>query len=313
MKKFLFALGVVSLVFSSCTSGDSHEIVLNLEEGETYSYYVVGVVDIQQELNGMKMNQYVKASSLINYTVKETSGDDILMEVKYEKVKMYMDMGVGQEIEIDSENPDPSNPASMSLEKMKDHSFSIRISKYGEIIEFIGLDDLTDKVIESMEFDNYMIKNQVRNFLEQTYSEGTLIVAYEPMFNFYPAMSVREGDEWEKENIGENHLGKLETFTYTLESIDDDTYLIEGEGELAELSDPKPIDINGNKIVYHLNGDVTTSFELDAETGWVVNGEIIQSASGINDLTISALGGQEMAVPMKYKSTITFSKDGFNE
>lgn len=312
MKKLIILLPLLAILFQACNNGDSNEITLNLEQGETYSYFIVAEVDISQSFNGMSMNQHIKSSNKVNYKVMDISDDQYTLEVSYEEISMYMDMGTGQITEIDSENPDPYNPASLALEKLKDQAFSIKVSKYGEIMGFEDLDNFVDKVIESLDVDNYMVKTQVRSFLEQTFSEETLLLSFEPMFNFYPAMTVREGDNWEKKNISENYLGKLEPFTYTLDEAGD-SYKISGEGDLVEKANPKALNISGNEIIYHLNGEITSEFTLDPATGWVISGEIIQDASGDNELKMTALGGQEMIVPMSYYATINFSKEGFKK
>ncbi|MCB9195419.1 MAG: hypothetical protein H6600_07680 [Flavobacteriales bacterium] len=311
MKK-LASILLLTILIHSCGLGDPQDISLKLEDGETYSYYIVADMDIVQEINGMTMNQKVEASSKVNYTVYKETEEGYTFEVKYEKIKMYMDMGMGNPIEFDSEHPDPNNTTAMTLNKMKDQTFFLTVSKHGEIISFEGLEEMTDNIISSLEIKDYNIELQVRNFMTQTYSESTLMVAFEPMFNIYPIERVSVGDTWKKENKGENHIGKLEEFEYTLKSVESSNYKIEGFGNITEIKNPETIAIAGNEITYHLNGEINSSFEVDAKTGWVINGEVVQQAEGINDLNITMIN-QFMKVPMNYQATIRFSKNGFKD
>ncbi|MCB9196769.1 MAG: hypothetical protein H6600_02270 [Flavobacteriales bacterium] len=310
--RFTLPLLILSFILFSACKGEDHDISLKLEKGETYAYYVKGEVNIEQEITGMQMKQYVEVSSKILYTVIDIVDDNYKFEVRYESIKMYMDMGMGAPISVDSDNPNPMDPTGKILEKLKDEIFYVTVSKYGEIIQFEGLDEMADNVIESMGITDYAAEAQVRGFLEQSYSEKSLIAAFEPMFNIYPTTSVSEGDTWEKENKGENIIGKAKDYFFTLSLAKTGSYHISGNGKMVESENSEPVNIGGNEIIYHLNGEGTSSFEVDAETGWVIKGQTENTAEGVNQITVLQLG-QTMDVPMKYHAVISFSKDKFEE
>lgn len=307
MKAIYSIIALCSVLMVSC-GGEKNTISLQLEEGETYSYYVQAIVDIEQEVTGMTMKQYIDISSHINYKVVEIVEDAYKLQVSYEHIKMLMDLGVGQTIEVDSDLPDPSNPTSAVLEHLKDQTFFIVVSKTGQIKSFEGLEEFGDKIIEAANIKDNLVEAQMRQFIEQTYSETALRAAYEPMFNFYPETEVKEGNTWKKEAEGVNVMGSIEDLEYTLALEKSDSYHISGHGLMIPNKDPEPVAIGGNEIVYHVEGEINSSFEIDHKTGWVNLGQIEQNAEGINEVSISALG-QTMEIPMVFHSVIKFSKD----
>jgi len=241
----------------------SVNLKFNLSKGGSYSYIIN--VDSKTQAQGQVVNSLVRFEYNMDVT-DEVNGIKTI-KATYKRIAMKMEMPNGK-MEIDTDMPSDSaseaNPMSMMsamFSAMKDKSFEMKVDSTGSIIEVNGVKDLMTSMVSDMHLPGER-EQMIKQMFSNQFNDESIKQTFSQSFNIYPGKQVKVGDKWDKKvtmNLGPVNM-EMNT-NYTVKEINDKTVKL----ELAS-------DIHMNES----KGTQTGTFDVDAKTGMVLNGEIDQ-------------------------------------
>ena len=281
----------------SCSTEKLNEIKLNLSEGENYAQNMSTSMEMIQNFQGQKMNIDVNVNANFNNKVIKVENGEYTLESNFELMEMdmknpMMNMSFSSE-KIDSTN-EMTSTISKVLKGMKEGKFTMVITEFGEIKSVEGLEEMMTKAIEAIPGVTPQVMSQINQQLTKSFGEEAMINNLTPSMNIYKTGIVKVGDTWTEENKMESTIPLNVNTTYTVKEIKSDAFIIEG---VSELTLANSMLNSGQKM--DLNGDMTSSYEIDRVSGWANRVEINQDLV----LTTTVVQGEEVQeIPMTIKS-----------
>lgn len=261
---------LIAVLFTACNGKkQTYDIGYRLEPGKTYSQ----TMKIDADMTMLMMGQTIDISTKVNVTysfhIKDTLNGEINADMSFNAIEMEMSSPVGSysiSTEKESTSANGLMPVDLSpmLKAMKNSSFSVVLTKRGEVKSMVGYDQMIDNIIASMGFSQAEALEMKTN-LQGTMSEETI---KDQMKNIaiYPDSPVKEGDSWEM-NF---NIQDMETVTtYTLKSVTDSEATIVGKSE-----------IKANQNGVSIKGNQTVTLIVDLNSGWIKSGEGEQTLKG---------------------------------
>jgi hypothetical protein len=298
MKAFIL---VLSFLLVSSTYAQRIKLQLGFEKGHTYSQVQNTKMVMAQNINGQDIITTIEITAKTNFHVKDVRDSVFMIDVSYESLNTKMS-NAQMEFELSSSST-KDDPVSGVLRAMINKPFLAVMTRTGRIHE-MRIDSLFSSVLNETQAGEQQ-KKMAAEQLKQYFSEDAAKGSFEMLYAFYPNTSVKLGDTWPVQtsiqamgalNIAGNYFFKGQTANASLV-----------HGELNIVSDKEKIaEINGMKMNYDLGGTLVTDYELDKNSGWIINGKMTQTLKGTVKIKESAQlpGGMTMQMSMNSETEL---------
>jgi hypothetical protein len=276
--KFLFSLILLLLVLIQ-VKAQKVKPALNLTKGNTYYMISSTNSDILQTFNGQDNKIKLALSFKMVFKVNDILDSLYSMEVSYQSLNMKICTANG-DLEIDSKKNDSMDIQSEMVNAMMDKPFNITISKSGKVKSVENVEDLITNSINSFPQVDTAKRKKIKSQFIQFFGAKAFKENLELATAIFPEGYVRKNRKWIlNTRLESNMTANLQT-TYQLLDIEDDCYLIRGNGIIVTDDNAGATSINGLPVKYHLTGTMICDIEADRSTGWVTELNLNQTMTG---------------------------------
>jgi len=184
-------------------------------------------------------------------------------------------MGMHQEFDsaVDTHEGNP-------LSAMIGHTFVMTLDEESKIIDFTGLDELFDKILERVGPLDHLQRQVLLKSLRESLNEDALKQNMLPNTDLYPGEPVTVGESWTTQYDLRAIVPMSGTGRYTLTKRENDRAFIDVLIDFSDNPNGQPLNFNGMFFAFE-RGTSTGSLVLDERTGMVVDSHTI------TDLTMS--------------------------
>lgn len=203
---------------------------------------------------------------------------------------------------MDADNgANSADPVENFLGKIKGSSILAVINKNGQVLSGNETKNFIDSLVSSINIQDQRMRDQLKEQLSQLMGEGFIKNNLEN-FHIFPDTAVYVGDSWTRQNSTSASNITLNGVTkYTLTSISNGVANIEAESQISNVSN------NGDKSLNNINADLKGTqegeFEVNAQTGMLLNGKSSATIKGSLQLM-----GREVPVTIKMKRKVEGKK-----
>ncbi|HHV29487.1 DUF6263 family protein [Acetivibrio mesophilus] len=312
-KRILVALivAVMALSLSACNSGLA--LYVNVNVGDSYKYHIEmdQTMNVEQSGQSVETNQNMVYDFIVSVNDVDSEGN-ITADYKYDALKIDIESN-GAKQSFDSKNANADDSMSAIYSSFIGKGFTAKMTKYGEIKEISGVDNLLNSIVDSMDLGEdevaQVFKEQTKESLRQSFGDEAIKSAVQSATVFPDTESIKVGDTWTVDNSVKTIVDMKMTTTYTLDKV---------EGEIAYISvkadyksDPSTAsDYMGMQMTTDLSGTMTGSIKVNTKNGFLSEGQMTQEYSGKMSIVVPAMEGlesQTVEIPMDSKGTITYS------
>lgn len=309
-KIFAVAL-MVTVAFSMTACSGGMSLYINAKAGDSYKYHVTTNSTTAFEANGEKVQSVQDMTTDYTVDVKDVDAEgNLTMDYRYDALKLDIESEGDQE-SYDSKTADANDPRAKLYGSMIGKGFTTKMTKFGEIKEVNGVDELLDSMINSIDDQGYEdadeVKEQLRETLKQSFGDEALISMLQQSTKVYPQGEIKVGDTWET-GYSINSIIQMEiSVKYTLEKV---------EGTTAHVAVTANIETDGAKpgvfmnvpVKSTLNGTMMGNIRMDTTNAFLAEGEINQELEGNIAVDISEEQSVELPMKISMKTTYTMVK-----
>nr|WP_067062553.1 DUF6263 family protein [Mucilaginibacter sp. L294] len=274
------------------------KLELNLQKDSTYYLTVNAKMDIDQLIQGT--HQIVKTTITGKMAHKVISIQDTVynLDVTYKSLAMNMGIG-GKTMSFDSEG-DTTNILSRAMKNLIGHTFTILISKRGQIVAVKNTEHLFENLFDGFPPIDEPKKLQLLNQLQQSFGEKTIKGNMQESFVIFPKTPVGVKSTWVNQtNLVAAAISAKTKTTFTLDSITDKDYEISGNAVI--MSDKAAAYKSTNTIfmrLINIGGTNTTKVKVNKKTGWITQSNVIKHIKGDVELKQTLAGPVMLTSPM---------------
>lgn len=299
-----YILAAIILIFSA--NEKKADLGLNLKTGETYSQIYISNTTITQTIYGMEQVIKMDITGGMDFHVNENLGESYLMSASYSSLIMKMNTPMGEMLfSSESEGVDVF---STLIKTMIGKEFTLEMSRDGTISRIENLDNIFKGMFESFPQMSEPQKQQILTQLRQAYGEKSFKGNIEMITAIFPNKEVKVGEKWENSVKLESGMSGFMNNTFTLIDVNSDAIIIEGTSQISTEDKDAYVDVNGMPTRYNLTGKMQSSYKLDPESNWVVEGKIEQEISGDAHIKDSPNLSGGITIPMVIKNDMTIGQ-----
>lgn len=299
-----YILAAIILIFSA--NEKKADLGLNLKTGETYSQIYISNTTITQTIYGMEQVIKMDITGGMDFHVNENLGESYLMSASYSSLIMKMNTPMGEMLfSSESEGVDVF---STLIKTMIGKEFTLEMSRDGTISRIENLDNIFKGMFESFPQLSEPQKQQILTQLRQAYGEKSFKGNIEMITAIFPNKEVKVGEKWENSVKLESGMSGFMNNTFTLVDLNSDAIIIEGTSQISTEDKDAYVDVNGMPTRYNLTGKMKSSYKLDPESNWVVEGKIEQEISGDAHIKDSPNLPGGITIPMVIKNDMTIGQ-----
>ena len=290
MKIKLPALFIITfLLLANISQAKKVTLKLKLHKGTTFEMNMISNNIIDQEMMGQKMRIDQKMEMTFSYQVLNIlPTKNFLIEYSLVKVKMDINMG-GQEVHIDSDKPDPSNPMNTSLTSLISSKLKFEMNPKGQIEKVEGLEEFSKKLGENPQMAQtmsiFMDDKSFESFVGQ-------------VFNYFPENKIKKGDKWSS-SCKIPSLMNLETImNFEVAAIEKDKISLNVKSDVNMEGKVEP---SGFKVDLKSKGTQMGTMEIDPSDGWLQQSDLTQKFD-VNMKMKNPDTNEEMNIPVVINS-----------
>lgn len=274
---------IVTLIFALIILASCHpqstDLSLKLEKGKEYKQIMNSKATIIQQINGQKMNMTMTIIGTMTFLVKDISESNFIIDTKFEKLSMSMQMPQGT-IDFSSEKNDPNDIFSAVLSAMKNKTFEVKMNKTGKITEVNNVEALWETAINQFEQISEMQKEQIKAQIMKAYGGKAVKGNIEMVTAIFPDQPVNKGDKWTINTELESGMSAKMITNYEFTELTSDYALINGNSIIETADKDAYIESNGMPVKYNLTGSMLSEIKVDKNTGWIIEAKIHQEIKG---------------------------------
>lgn len=286
---------------------------LNLQVGDVFTAHESVRVTITVPFGNMegvevKVQQNTEMDTRIE-VVKRLPHNTWRLNYTIERFRNEMStMGMYQGFDSATDSGD-SNP----LSAMVGHTFVMTLDEESKIVDFTGLDELFDKVIERLGPIDQMQRQVLMKKLKETMNEESMKQNMLPNSGMYPEEPVAVGESWTKDYDLRAIVPMAGTGRYTLTKRENGHAFIDVLINFTENPNGQPLNFNGQNFEFE-QGTSAGSMILDERNGMAVNSHTITDMSMSMDLPADMIPDQgelnklTMRIHMEHAFTMTDAK-----
>lgn len=294
--KTIFTLLFMFVILSSGYA-KKVRLTLNLKQGEEYHQVSDSKVNINQEINGQKMNIVVQVKGSMSYLVKTVNDMNYDLQVKYDSLSMIMQLPQTT-MAFSSEKIKEKDIVSEILGALKNNSFDLKLSKTGKVIEVKNIDSLFYSIFSKFPQASGSQSSQMKDQIKSLYGKDAFKGNIQMVTAIFPEEPVEAGETWTIDTSVESGMSANVSTTYTLKDHQKDYTLIDGDARFETVSTDGYTEKNGMPIKYDLSGTIKSEMKIDSQTGWIVEAKIIQDIQGDTYIKENPQTPDGMKIPM---------------
>lgn len=313
LKKVLSALLILGMVFSLSACNSNLALFINAKTGDNYKYHILMNQTTNTETLGQKTTS--KQEMITDYTISVADVDsegNLTLNYKYDAVKMDIEAN-GTKQTIDSNSTDSDDAASRIYKSLIGKVFTTKMTKYGEVKEISGIDEMINSMVESINLGDgeemEAIIEQTKTSLKESFGDETLKSSIQQSTNIFPKGDVKIGDSWDINSSIKTVVQMDIKTTYTLDKVEKGIAHISLKSEY-KTDNTKESDLMGMKMTTDISGTMTGTIRVNINNGLLSEGEITTNMSGKMSIIVPAFDGsdeQTIDAPMDSISTLTYT------
>lgn len=236
----------------------------------------------------------------MDFHVNENLGESYLMSASYSSLIMKMNTPMGEM--LFSSESDGVDIFSTLIKTIIGKEFTLEMSRDGTISKIENLDNIFKDMFESFPQFTEAQKQQILTQLQQAYGEKAFKGNIEMITAIFPNKEVKVGEKWDNSVKLESGMAGFMNNTFTLVDVNSDAIIIEGTSQISTEDKDAYVEVNGMPTRYNLTGETKSSYKLDPESNWVVEGKIEQEISGDAHIKDSPNLPGGITIPMVIKN-----------
>lgn len=289
LKQVIFFLSIIFLTGNSIKASSKVLLRLSLQKGTNYEMTMNVTSVIDQEMMGQKMKIDQNMEYVFNYLVlDELPNQNYLIEYSLVRYKMNVKVN-GQDVNLDSENTDASNPLNGILNSLTKTKLKLEINPRGQAEKVEGIDELAKKIA-----GNQQLAQSMQMFTD----EVNFLSFISQTFNYFTDNAIEKGNKWNT-TYKLPSMMNMET-TLNFEVADMDKHQI-NLNILSDINMEGPAEQAGYKFDMKATGNQTGSMIVDLKDGWFRSSDLTQVLD-VHLKMKNPQSGEDMQIPMKVNS-----------
>jgi hypothetical protein len=295
------------LLISVSSYAQKAKLELKLEKDSTYYLTMNAKMDIDQFIQGT--HQIVKTTITGKMAHKVISIQDTVynMDVAYKSLSMNMEIG-GKTMGFDSEG-DTTNIFSKAMKNLIGRTFTIVLSKRGQIIDVKNTEHLFENMFNGFPQLDEQKKAQILGQLQQSFGGKTIKGNLQESFVIFPKTAIGVKSVWTNQtNMEAAAISAKTKTTFTLDNITDKDYEISGNAVI--VPDKAAAYKNTNNFFMRLinvSGTNITKVKIDKKTGWITQSTVVKHVKGDIEIKQTLAGPVTLTYPMVIDANLTTS------
>ncbi len=287
MKTKMITLFIATLLlFANTLHAESKVLLrLNLQKSTTYEMTMNSDNTIDQEMMGQKMKIGQKMKMVYYFQVLDVlPNKNFLIEYSISQIKIDMNVN-GQDINMDSESSDTSNPMNASLKSLVGNKLKLEINQKGQVQWVVGLDEFAKKLSGNQQLAQSMPmftdENNFKSFIGQT-------------FNYFPEGDVAKGNKWSSSFKLPSMMNMETVMNFEVADIKADQVTLD---VTSDVNIDAPIEQQGMKMDIKMTGTQTGKMVIDQTDGWLRSSDLTQKLDAKIKMK-NPQSGEDMEIPM---------------
>lgn len=302
--RLLLTLFFAAVIFT-CQS-QSTDLSLKLVKGKEYRQVSTSKANISQEVGGQTMNTVMILNGTMNFLVREITDAGYVMDTKFEKISLTMQMPQGS-FEFSSEKNDPNDIFSTILREMVGKVFGVTMTKTGKVTEVANIEVLWETIIDQFDQVPSMQKEQIKAQIKNSYGADAMKGNLEMATAIYPEKPVKKGDKWTTSARLAAGMAASVASEYELAEMTSDYAVIKGNSTIQTADKDAYVESNGMPMKFDLTGSMASEIKVDNNTGWIIEATISQEIKGIAQIKKNPNMPEGMKIPMTIKNEMIIS------
>ncbi|MEX0274174.1 MAG: DUF6263 family protein [Flavobacteriaceae bacterium] len=287
MKKYALFLFLPLLI--SSVQGQS-VLGYHLNEGDVFTVKQIADQVIVQELEGSQHQLKNHMEGVLEFVVTEEMEDHYEISLSFKDISLLATSSLQGELMNVRATDTTDNMFTQMFRGMLNVPVKMTMARNGDVLEVVGGDSLVNKMVNSIELDDFT-KNLMKKSLDGQFGSEALSQSYEQMTYFYPKEKVAVGDTWTNE-----YNGKLSCKNaWSLQEASADTILISGKADVS---------MNIEEETTHMNlvGSQTTEILTDPVSGFIRKMVVTGTSKGTSAMPQMGV----LDIPTTIDMTITY-------
>ena len=240
------SITVVLMMFIVCSyTALGADLKLNLEKGKSYKQEMQAEMNVEQEVQGRKMNMTMTLGGVMIYKVVEVHESSYDLKVYYDALNMSMKSPMGA-ASYSSENPDESDIMSQIFAVMKGKTFDLVMSHSGKVLESKNVELIWKSIIDQFEISEFQ-KKQIFDQLSKAFGSEAMKGSVETITAIYPNKQVSKGDKWTINTKLNSTMAANIITEYELVELTSEYAIIKGSAVVKTEDKDANIEIQGEK------------------------------------------------------------------
>ena len=249
-------------------NGKPRLLRLNLDKNKTYTLKMNTVQNMTNAADGQKFTQNVDMA--LNFKVLDKSADGIYMiDVSYGNIKMKIDLGGGNSIEMDPANP--TTPPAKIFAALINKGFQMKMDSMGKVHSMKGFEEVLENAIRASGLQGEQLQLQLTNMKKQFGSEA-FQKNLGQMMSVFPEKAVAIGDSWNNNNVYDPISINSK---YTVKDIQGDVIIVLIDSQITPVTAKK-----GATVQMKLNGSQKSETHISLKSGWTLKSNATQKLVG---------------------------------
>jgi len=308
------AVVLVALILTACGTtsevpwkeGDAYVLQFRPSVDQVFDVELTNTNDMEMSLMGQQIPQ--RQEMTFNFTYEIQGADDeglFLVRSTTDRLQSNSET-MGQNMTFDSaEVGDRVPPVFRPLHAFIGSTVTMRVTPDGTVRSVDGLEELTQRMLDSIDMPNEQMNEQMRAQMEMTMGEDPLLENYKQVFRWYPDEPVMIGDSWTRSEKTYAGFPMESTMTLTLDRVEDGIAFISFTGEVGaedSVMDMGPVSMNMS-----LSGSQEGSLQMDVRSGMVTQMSQTITSAAAGTMSSPADPSQEISMEMEGVSESTLS------
>jgi Family of unknown function (DUF6263) len=296
--KYLFFV----LLLSATVARAQYTLALNLDKGNSYFLNINASIHFNGEINGQKMSISSTMTGITRFKVLQATSEGYELEASYDSLHLSMRTPMGLMEFSSGPNSNPDDLTAGTLNMMKNKHFNITLKKNGAISKITNPDTTgIASLLKHFPMADGIKKMFLMGHLKQSFNAKAMKENIEKITAIFPDKKVGLNDVWGttiKPDSGTNSSIKT---SYQLTEYAAGTATIKGES--TSISSGNQKHTNGFPGTYEMNGKSSSTFKVDASTGWIREADIRSDLSGQIQMSNGSGATNGKGVPVQVIAT----------
>ncbi|MEM1122572.1 MAG: DUF6263 family protein [Bacteroidota bacterium] len=292
-KVLFFAATVV--FFAACSASKPLTMDMSVEKGANFDYAITTSSDMGMAIMGQDMSVTGESMQNFNFMVKEVNPTGVSdIDFKISRMTVDFTMPMVGDMSYDSDKGAEKDSPFNSLGGLIGKTMEANLNRQGKVTSIEGADALLKQVLGKMKGGD-----QLAGMLEGYIGESAFKNVFASITGFSQGKALKVGDTWSKSVETSSGVNMMSDYTYTIRERDGGKVTIDVTGKAKTDPKAEPIEAQGMKITYSLEGPITGTIVVDEKTGWATTSDNQQDLSGKMTMGGTPMGDMKIDAKMK--------------